>query len=78
MSDHAPVDDLRKDPAGKVTNLLLKRVDGDPSALERLTPIIYDELLRFGANFVWGKRGCDATCRALRYEDLRWHSTAGL
>ena len=42
MSDHAPVDDLRKDPAGKVTNLLLKRVDGDPSALERLTPIIYD------------------------------------
>jgi RNA polymerase sigma factor (TIGR02999 family) len=32
--------------AGNVTNLLSDWRDGDPSALEHLTPIIYDDLLR--------------------------------
>ena len=45
MPDHAPVHDLLNDPSN-VTKLLLKWSDGDRSALEQLTPIIYDELLR--------------------------------
>jgi len=41
----APVKELPKD-AGNVTNLLRDWRAGDHSALERLTPIIYDDLLR--------------------------------
>ena len=44
MSDTAPVKGLQ-DP-GNVTNLLLDWREGDKSALDRLTPIIYDDLLR--------------------------------
>jgi len=40
-----PVNNLPKDP-GDVTNLLRDWRAGDNSALERLTPIIYDDLLR--------------------------------
>jgi RNA polymerase sigma factor (TIGR02999 family) len=45
MPDHAPVHDLPND-LSNVTKLLLKWSDGDGSALEQLTPIIYGELLR--------------------------------
>jgi RNA polymerase sigma factor (TIGR02999 family) len=45
MSGLAPVNEVPKDP-GNVTNLLIQWSRGDHSALERLTPIIYDELLR--------------------------------
>jgi RNA polymerase sigma factor (TIGR02999 family) len=45
MSEPTPVDHPPKDP-GQVTSLLLEWGRGDPSALERLTPIIYDDLLR--------------------------------
>jgi ECF sigma factor len=45
MSGLAPLDEVAKD-AGNVTNLFLQWSKGDHSALEQLTPIIYDELLR--------------------------------
>jgi RNA polymerase sigma factor (TIGR02999 family) len=45
MSNPSSVTPLPKD-AGNVTNLLSDWKDGDPSALDRLTPIIYDDLLR--------------------------------
>jgi len=45
MSDSAPVKGLLQDP-GNVTKLLLDWREGDESALDRLTPIIYDDLLR--------------------------------
>jgi len=45
MSCPAPVNKVPED-AGNVTNLLLQWSAGDHSALERLTPIIYDDLLR--------------------------------
>jgi len=45
MSGPAPVNDLPEDP-GSVTVLLLEWTNGDHSALERLTPIIYNDLLR--------------------------------
>jgi len=45
MSGPAPVNKVPED-AGNVTNLLLRWSDGDSSASGRLTPIIYDDLLR--------------------------------
>jgi len=41
-----PAPDQEVKDAGNVTHLLLEWGNGDDSALERLTPIIYDELLR--------------------------------
>jgi len=45
MSDPAPVQEVLQDP-GSVTNLVLEWRNGDHSALERLTPLIYQDLLR--------------------------------
>ena len=45
MPDPAPVNQSPTNTAN-VTNLLLEWGNGDPSALERLAPIIYQELLR--------------------------------
>jgi RNA polymerase sigma factor (TIGR02999 family) len=45
MSNPSCVTPLPRD-AGNVTSLLSDWKDGDSSALERLTPIIYDDLLR--------------------------------
>jgi RNA polymerase sigma factor (TIGR02999 family) len=41
---------------GEVTNLLRDWRSGDPSALERLTPIIYDDLLRLARARLKGER----------------------
>jgi RNA polymerase sigma factor (TIGR02999 family) len=45
MSGPSPLNQAPADP-GSVTNLLLDWAKGNHSALERLTPIIYDQLLR--------------------------------
>ena len=45
MADPAPLEQIPHD-SGEVTNLLLDWRDGNRSALDRLTPIIYDDLLR--------------------------------
>ena len=45
MSGPAPVNAVPQDP-GNVTSLLLDWRKGDQSALDRLTPIIYEDLLR--------------------------------
>lgn len=45
MPDPTPVHQLPAEP-GNVTNLLLEWGRGDGSALQRLTPILYQELLR--------------------------------
>ncbi len=45
MSNGGTVDAKREDPNG-VTSLLIRWGQGDHSALEQLTPIIYDDLLR--------------------------------
>jgi RNA polymerase sigma factor (TIGR02999 family) len=45
MSDSAPVNAAPQD-ADNVTSLLIDWSQGDASALERLTPIIYEDLLR--------------------------------
>jgi len=45
MSGPVPVKEVLQDP-GSVTKLLLDWRNGDQSALDRLTPIIYEDLLR--------------------------------
>jgi RNA polymerase sigma factor (TIGR02999 family) len=45
MSGPAPVNGVRQNP-GDVTNLLIDWRNGDHAALDRLTPIIYEDLLR--------------------------------
>ena len=42
---------------GSVTNLLLDWGRGDHSAMERLTPIMYDELLRLARARLWREHG---------------------
>ena len=45
MSNNVPAEAAPKD-SGDVTNLLVRWSQGDHSALEQLTPIIYGDLLR--------------------------------
>ena len=55
--------------AGNVTNLLLDWRKGDQSALERLTPIIYDDLLRLArARLKVESRECTLQPTALVHE----------
>jgi RNA polymerase sigma factor (TIGR02999 family) len=68
MSGLAPVNEVPKDP-GNVTNLLLQWSRGDDSALERLTPIIYDELLRLARARIHRESGeCTLEPTALVHE----------
>lgn len=68
MSGPAPVNDLPKD-AGNVTGLLLRWSQGDPLALEQLTPIIYDDLLRLArARIAREHRECTFQPTALVHE----------
>lgn len=68
MSDPAPVNEATRDP-GSVTNLLLDWRNGDRSALERLTPIIYDDLLKLAkARLKVESRECTLQPTALVHE----------
>jgi len=68
MSGPAPVDRVPKDP-GNVTSLLLDWGKGDQSALERLVPVIYDELLRLArARLSRENRECTLQPTALVHE----------
>lgn len=68
MSDPTPVNEVPKDP-GNVTNLLLHWGNGDQSSLERLTPIIYDDLLRLARARLKGEYGdCTLQPTALVHE----------
>ena len=40
------------DPAAQVTRLLLDLKNGDPAAVDRLIPIVYDELRRLAAHYL--------------------------
>jgi RNA polymerase sigma factor (TIGR02999 family) len=68
MSDPVPVKEVLQDP-GNVTNLLLGWRRGDQSALDRLTPIIYDDLLRLAkARLKAESRQCTIQPTALVHE----------
>ena len=64
----APSDEAPRDP-GDFTNLLLDWRNGDHSALDRLTPIIYDDLLRLAkARLKAESRDCTFQPTALVHE----------
>src|SRR6476660_5236751 len=44
------------DPATQVTRLLLDLKNGDPAAVDRLMPIVYDELRRRAAHYMRDER----------------------
>ncbi len=44
------------DPASQVTRLLLDLKNGDPAAVDRLMPIVYDELRRLAAHYLRDER----------------------
>ena len=68
MRDPASVNSLPT-YQGNVTNLLLEWANGDSSALERLTPIIYHELLRLArARLSRENRDCTLQPTALVHE----------
>src|SRR5271167_2714861 len=68
MSGPAPANRVPHD-AGNVTNLLLEWGSGDSSALERLTPIIYQDLLRLArARLSHENRACTLQPTALVHE----------
>lgn len=68
MPDLAPAKQLLQDP-GNVTNLLLDWRRGDQSALDRLTPIIYEDLLRLArARLKAESRQCTIQPTALVHE----------
>jgi RNA polymerase sigma factor (TIGR02999 family) len=85
MSGPTPVNEIPKYP-GNVTNLLLHWSNGDQSALERLVPIIYDELLRLArARLSRENRQCTLQPTALVHESylrladetkLQWQNRA--
>ena len=68
MSAQVPVNQLPHD-RGDVTNLLLDWRNGDRSALDRLTPIIYEDLLRLARSRLKGEsRECTLQATALVHE----------
>ena len=68
MSDPITVKEAPKEP-GAVTSLLLHWSQGDSSALERLTPIIYDDLLRLARSRLRREqRQCTLQLTALVHE----------
>ena len=85
MSGPTPVSGIPKDP-GNVTSLLLDWSKGNQSALERLVPIIYEELLRLArARLSRENRQCTLQPTALVHESylrladetkLQWQNRA--
>jgi RNA polymerase sigma-70 factor (ECF subfamily) len=75
------------EPAAEdVSTLLRAWSDGDQSALERLTPVVYDELHRLARRYMKGERSGhslqttalvnEAYMRLVDYERMRWQNRA--
>ena len=69
---------------GEVTDLLQAWSDGDPSAFERLVPLVYSELHRMALRYLAGERAnatiqptalVNEVClRLLGWDQVRWHN----
>src|SRR5271157_5571350 len=72
--------------AGDISGLLRAWSDGDQSALDRLTPIVYDELHRLARRYMKGERAGhslqttalvnEAYMRLVDYERMQWQDRA--
>src|SRR5271166_3186491 len=81
-----PHDEAGTPPGGQVTEFLRAWSDGDRAALDRLTPIVYDELHRLARRYMKGERlghNLQATAlvneaylRLVDYKRMRWQNRA--
>jgi hypothetical protein len=73
-------------PCGEVSGLLRAWGDGDRAALDRLTPIVYDELHRLASRYMRGERlghslqttalVNEAYMRLVDYKSMQWQNRA--
>lgn len=78
--------DAKAPPCGEVSTLLRAWTDGDQSALEKLTPIVYEELHRLARYYMSGERVGhslqttalvnEAYVRLTDYKRMRWENRA--
>ena len=76
----------RQSAGGEVSTLLRAWSDGDSRALDRLTPIVYDELRRLARHYMRGERAGhslqttalihEAYLRLVDYKRMRWQNRA--
>jgi RNA polymerase sigma-70 factor (ECF subfamily) len=79
-------DEAPKPPIGEVSGLLRAWGDGDRAALDRLTPIVYEELRRLASYYMRGERPGhslqatalvnEAYMRLVDYKGLQWQNRA--
>ena len=79
-------DEAQKPPIGEVSGLLRAWGDGDRGALDRLTPIVYDELRRLASHYMRGERPGhslqatalvnEAYVRLVDYKGMQWQNRA--
>jgi RNA polymerase sigma factor (TIGR02999 family) len=79
-------DEAQKPPCGEVSGLLRAWGDGDRDALDRLTPIVYDELRRLARRYMRGERHGhslqttalvnEAYMRLVDYKSMQWQNRA--
>ena len=78
--------ELKTPPSGEVSGLLRAWSDGDQSALEKLTPIVYDELHRLARRYMKRERSGhslqttalvnEAYMRLVDYRRMQWQNRA--
>ena len=78
--------DAKAPPCGEVSTLLRAWTEGDSSALEKLTPIVYEELHRLARYYMSGERVGhslqttalvnEAYVRLTDYKRMRWENRA--
>jgi RNA polymerase sigma-70 factor (ECF subfamily) len=79
-------DDANAPPCAQVSGLLRAWSDGDRDALDRLTPIVYDELHRLASHYMRGERPGhslqtsalvnEAYMRLVDYKGMLWQNRA--
>jgi RNA polymerase sigma-70 factor, ECF subfamily len=79
-------DQVKKVPEGDVSTLLRAWSDGDQSALDKLAPIVYDELRRLAGHYLSRERSGhslqatalvnEAYLRLVDYKRMRWENRA--
>jgi RNA polymerase sigma-70 factor (ECF subfamily) len=79
-------DEAPRAACGEVSGLLRAWGDGDRGALDRLTPIVYDELRRLASRYMRGERPGhslqttalvnEAYMRLVDYRSMRWQNRA--
>jgi RNA polymerase sigma factor (TIGR02999 family) len=79
-------DEAQKPPIGEVSGLLRAWGDGDRAALDRLTPVVYEELRRLASHYMRGERPGhslqatalvnEAYMRLVDYKGMQWQNRA--